>query len=627
MCGINGLFAYNRAAHAPDPAELRVTRDHMAPRGPDGAGDWWGAEGRVGFGHRRLAIVDLSERGHQPMASGDGRHVVTFNGEIYNYRALRAELEAEGVAFRSDSDTEILLHLYAREGAGMVRRLRGMFAFALWDGDRGGLLLARDPYGIKPLYVADDGWTFRFASSVKALIAGGRVDPAPDPAGVVGFAVFGSVPDPFTVHRAVRALPAGHTQWVDRAGPREAAPYHDVAEVLAAGAEAPLPAARHGERVREAVLESVEAHLLADVEVGVFLSAGVDSGALLGLMKEGGVARPRAITLTFAEYAGTAEDEGPLAAEVARTYGADHRARAVSRDEFVRELPAILAAMDQPSIDGVNTYFVAKAAREAGLKVALSGVGADELLAGYPSFREVPRAVAALRAFRALPGLGRAVRGLTGGLGVLKDRPKYRGLLEHGGTLEGAYLLRRALFLPFELEEVLAPDFVERGLERFDPLAHLRALSTPRPRSATAAVALLESAQYMRHQLLRDADWAGMAHSVEIRTPFVDSALLAAMAPVTAALGPAGGKALLARAPATPLPAAVAGRSKTGFTVPTGAWMREVMGGADDGMTRTKGLASRLFAGAVLSRFVPEAVRGPAAPPADPVEAPERLAA
>src|SRR5271166_1565115 len=241
MCGISGIFAYHAAATAPDEAELLATRDAMRARGPDGSAAWWSADRRCGLGHRRLAILDLSDRASQPMASADGNIVVTFNGEIYNYRALRAELEAEGVRFRTNSDTEALLHLYARHGALMVHRLRGMFAFAIWDEQRRELFLARDPYGIKPLYTANDGWTFRFASQVKALLAGGAVSRDPEPAGLVGFHLFGSVPEPFTLYREIRALPAGHSQWVDAAGPREPEPFAKLAAVFAEAAQSPDP--------------------------------------------------------------------------------------------------------------------------------------------------------------------------------------------------------------------------------------------------------------------------------------------------------------------------------------------------------------------------------------------------
>jgi len=217
MCGINGLYAYNLTASLPSEAELLATRDHMRARGPDGSGAWWNADRRLGLGHRRLSIQDLSDRASQPMHSADSRYVVTFNGEIYNYPALRDEMLAKGVAFRTTSDTELLLHLYQREGQQMVHRLRGMFAFAIWDNIERSLFLARDPYGIKPLYIANDGWTFRFANQVKPLLAGGKVSRDPEAAGIVGFHIWGSVPEPFTLYREIRRLPAGHTQTINAA--------------------------------------------------------------------------------------------------------------------------------------------------------------------------------------------------------------------------------------------------------------------------------------------------------------------------------------------------------------------------------------------------------------------------
>lgn len=593
MCGINGLFAYNAAASAPSERELLASRDQMAPRGPDGAGTWWSADHRCGLAHRRLAIQDLSERAAQPMTSDDGALVVTFNGEIYNFPALKRELEAKGRRFRTNADTEALLHLYALYGPDMVNHLRGMFALAIWDQARGGLFLARDPYGIKPLYYANDGWTFRFSSQVKSLLAGGQVSRDPEPAGAVGFFLFGSVPEPFSLYRDIRALPAGCSQWVDAAGPREPKPYFNIAQVLASAKPTPPPTS-----VRDAVLDSVAAHLLADVEVGVFLSAGIDSGAMLGLMRDAGQSRIRAITLGFDEFVGTNEDEVPLAAEVARLYGAQHVVRRVGEAEFVADLPTILEAMDQPSIDGVNTWFVSKAAREAGLKVALSGVGGDELLAGYPSFRDVPRWARWMRLPTSVPGLGRGVRTLTARLApaLAARQPKSLGMAEYGGSYAGAYLLRRALFLPFELDTVLDRAIIDLGLERLRPLARLSALLQPDPGSAGARVTALESGAYMRNQLLRDADWAGMAHSLEIRTPLVDSELLRALAPLTHSLKPGEGKALLAVAPQTPLPDTVAARAKTGFVVPTAAWRARQVGDA-----ASKGAVSRLWAKEVLA--------------------------
>jgi asparagine synthase (glutamine-hydrolysing) len=530
------------------------------------------------------------------MASGDGRYVVTFNGEIYNYPSLRRELEAEGAVFRTTSDTEALLHLFARDGSAMVHRLRGMYAFAIWDNSERRLFLARDPYGIKPLYTANDGWTFRFASQVKALVAGGQVSHDPEPAGLVGFHLFGSVPEPFTFYREIRALPAGHSQWVDAAGPREPAAFANLAAILADGTRKAVPASELHERVRDGVSDSVRAHLLADVEVGIFLSAGVDSGSLLGLMRDAGQSNVRAITLAFEEFANSPEDEAPLATLVAQHYGASHTVRRVGKKEFDDDLPAIFEAMDQPSIDGVNNWFVSKAAKEAGLKVALSGLGGDELLAGYPSFVDVPRWRRRFGPLAAVPGLGRMARRLALMFAprFAGANPKALGLFEHASSWAGAYLLRRALFLPHELTQVMDADVVREGLRRLRPLKRLSASLAPDPGSDVARIAVLESTQYMRNQLLRDADWAGMAHGVEIRVPLVDSMLLESLAPVIGQIKPGEGKVALAGAPSRPLPQEIVARAKTGFGVPTGAWARDTS--AVDGLRspgKSKGLTSR----------------------------------
>lgn len=602
MCAINGIFAYHHASSSVDQGELLRTRDRMAVRGPDGLGHWIAEDQRIGLGHRRLSIVDLSEAGAQPMFSADGSLVISFNGEIYNYPELRRELEAQGRTFRTNCDTEVLLHLYAMKGAEFVAGLRGMFAFAIWDNVRRSLFLARDPYGIKPLYTANDGWTFRFASQVKALVASGGVSTDPEAAGIVGFHLWGSVPEPFTLYRGIRALPAGCTQWVDAAGPREPLPYASLSKVLAEGERLDVNPHELQEIVGNGLRESVSAHLLADVDVGIFLSSGVDSAAVLGLMRDAGRTKVKAITLAFEEFTGTSEDESPIAGGIARLYSAEHVVRRVARSEFLRDLPSILTAMDQPSIDGVNTWFVSKAAREAGLKVALSGLGGDELLAGYPSFKQIPRWVRRMRVPAAIPGLGVLARNAGSLLRLDGATPKRLGLVEFGGTYPGAYFLRRALFLPFELEAQLDPSLLEDGLRRLRPLRRIAETAlAPLPRSVVGRVVALESACYMRNQLLRDTDWAGMAHSLEIRTPLVDFKLLNTIAPVIPHLTSGLGKRLIAGAPSKPLPEAIVERPKTGFGVPTERWMTFA---SHSRPTSNKGRASRAWAGLVSKSLI-----------------------
>jgi asparagine synthase (glutamine-hydrolysing) len=577
MCGIAGIYAYHPAADNVDRAELTRIRDHMAARGPDGSGAWFSQNGRVGFGHRRLSIIDLSDRGAQPMESADGKLIITFNGEIYNYRTLRTELEAEGYIFRTQSDTEVLLHLYAARGAAMVNDLRGMFAFGIWDREKGGLLLARDPYGIKPLYYADDGRTLRFASQVKALIAGAKVSRDPEPAGWVGFHIFGSVPEPFTIYRAIHLLPAGSTIWVDSQGVTEPVPYFRISETYqSAEHDRPvLSASELHERIRTALFDSVRHHMVADVPVGVFLSSGLDSGALLGLMRDVAQQDIQAITLTYDEYKNSHEDEAPLAAKCAAQYGSKHTIRVVQEQEFHDDLPRIFEAMDQPTIDGINTWFVSKAARELGLKAAISGLGGDELFGGYPSFRDIPRWVRMWAIPSRIPLLGDAFRYFAAASGLASVlNPKVAGLLKFSGSFAGAYLLRRGLFMPWELGSLMDKDIVSEGLRRLEPVRHINKVLEPMPRTNFAKVASLEASLYMRNQLLRDADWASMAHSLEIRVPLVDAHLLRAVAPVVTALPIGAGKRNLAASPRLPLPADVVDRPKTGFGTPVKDWLQ-----------------------------------------------------
>lgn len=580
MCGVAAIFAYHSAAPAVDRDELRRIRDHMVRRGPDGKGEWFSGNGRVALGHRRLSIIDLTERGAQPMASADGKCVVSFNGEIYNHKELRRKLEAAGRRFRSNCDTEVLLHLYAEKGDAMVQDLRGMFAFALWDADRGAMLLARDPYGVKPLYYADDGWTVRVASQVKALHAGGAVSRISEPAGLVGFLLFGSVPEPFTTYQEIRALPAGGLISIGELGPSAPKKWCDITRVFhdAAKNRRQLSAPEVQRTVREGLLDSVRHHLVADVPVGAFLSAGIDSATLVGLASELTGNDLRTITLAFEEFRGGHFDEAPLAQRTAGRYGTQHTTHVVTQREFEDDLPAFLAAMDQPSIDGVNTWFVSKAAAAAGLKVALSGLGGDELFGGYPSFRDVPRWVRRMAVPSRVPLFGDLFR-LTAASVVRafsSQSPKIAGLVKYGGSYPGAYLLRRGLFMPWELSSLVNKEIAREGLRRLKPLQYIGRAIQPDPELPFARIAAMESCLYMRNQLLRDADWASMAHSLEVRTPLVDAKLLRAVAPALMAHDTSNAKSLMANSPEAPLDPATRNRAKTGFTVPIEGWLGHV---------------------------------------------------
>lgn len=568
MCGLVAVYSYRVGGHLVSPGELLKMREAMISRGPDGAGLWVDESSKVGLAHRRLAILDLTENGSQPMATPDGRLRIVFNGEIYNYLELRSDLEKRRHSFRSNSDTEVLLYAYREYGESMVEHLRGMFSFVIWDEERRGVFLARDHFGIKPLYYHDDGETLRVASQVKALLAGGGIDEQPEPAGHVGFFLWGCVPEPYTLYRNLFALPAGHSLWVDHRGPRELRKYFDVAEELGRETAAKADAA---DILREALRDSVSHHLIADVPVGVFLSSGLDSTTLMALASEE-INQLHAVTLGFDEYRESRADEVPLARKAAAHYGCIHHVSSISRHDFEEELPTILRAMDQPSIDGVNTYFVARAARRAGLKVAISGLGGDELLGGYPSFSQIPKVVSRIGPFSLIPGMGRLMRVVSAPVMKKNMSPKYASLFEYGGSYGGAYLLRRGLFMPWELPNFIDGEVVREGWAKLQPVMRLEEWLKPIG-SPYAKVAAMEMSMYMRNMLLRDSDWAGMAHSLEIRLPFVDTTLFRALAPCLSDPFEKPAKPLLAGVPNRPLPDEILNRPKTGFSIPVREWV------------------------------------------------------
>lgn len=581
MCGIAGMVRLERGAPAPRPEELGRISAALARRGPDGEGEWRSPSGAAALAHRRLAILDPSPAGAQPMVSRDGRHAIVFNGEIYDFRRHRAGLEGEGFELATASDTEVLLHLVARRGPAVLSSLRGMYAFALWDERAGELVLARDPYGIRPLYYSIGGGWLRFASQVRALEAGGAIPDEIDREAVAGFLCWGAVPEPRTIRRAVRSLPAGHVLRASvEGGVRiEPTPFRRAVEASA--------------DFGAAVVDSVRDHLVSDVPVAVFLSAGLDSSLIAAVARRELAEPPTALTLAIAETRGTPADEVPLACATAARLGLPHVVREVGADDVRALLPEILAAMDQPSIDGFNTFLIARLAKESGFKVALSGLGGDELLGGYPSFRDVPLWHRRARALGRLPGLAALWPSLA--RLAAPSKPKLAGLLEHGRSIAGAYFLRRGLHLPREL-----------GANGYDPVLDAWEAMGESILGAVSglledpwhAVHRLESNVYLRRQLLRDADWAGLGQGVEIRVPFVDARLRLTAEAAGFAPARAGGKAALVRAVAPELPAALFERRKTGFHLPVADWLEPAAGGS-----RPVGDQSRRLAIRVLESF------------------------
>lgn len=551
-------------------------------RGPDGAGvevvyqD--GALGAV-LSHTRLAVLDLSPAGTQPMHDPATGNWITFNGEVYNFRELRASLPEPPGGWRSRTDTEVVLQAYAAWGHDCLRRLRGMFAFALWDATRQKLLLARDRLGIKPLYYFASDDFFLFASEVRALLASGLVPRDLDLVALGQYLAYQCVPGPRTLVQGVRALPPGSWLGVGADGRVTQGRYWDLLADAAPEARAASPATAR-QRVGELLREAVALHLVSDVPVGVFLSGGIDSTALAALVREAGQT-PRTFTVVFPqrEY-----DESACARLAASRFGAEHAELRLDEAEALAWVPEALAAMDRPSGDGVNTYLVARAVRQAGIKVALSGLGGDELFGGYPSFVRLGRLAPAFRLWGKAPAaLRSAVARAVEALGRSSiPAAKAAAMLAGDGSLAALYPVTRQVLSLVQRRALLAPAVLEALNGAPDPYVALLRRCSSQPaaeRSAPSALALLSYAEartYMHDLLLSDTDQMAMAHGLEARVPFLDHVLASYVVGLPDRLKRSSDtpKRLLVEALDGLLPEEVVRRRKHGFTLPFDVWMR-----------------------------------------------------
>jgi asparagine synthase (glutamine-hydrolysing) len=570
VCGIYGYVGPEAALASPEVLETAIQA--LWHRGPDDRGTFRDTTGSIvcGLAHTRLSIIDLSPGGHQPRTTSDGRYTITYNGEVFNYVEIREALAADGVSFDSACDTEVVLKAYVRWGAECLSRFRGMFAFAIWDARERALFLARDRLGIKPLYYTErPGGGLAFASEVRALLATGAAERKLSRSAIASYFAFGAVSGPDAIIDGVRSLPPGHTLEL-RNGRAILRRYWQIPLVRA-------PQATFDDEVREIrplLKEAVRLRLVADVPVGVFLSGGIDSSVLVALATDPGAPPLHTFTVTFDEERFS---EAPYAAEVARRYSCTHRQVHLPADRAAREIDSAIGALDQPSSDGVNTYFVSKAAREAGLTVALSGLGGDELFAGYSYFRFFAGALRAGRTIASFPPfLGKAF----GALDRLPLAPhqlrKFGALLATAGKPDAAYAVLRAMFTLEQREQFLNPDFtgqpITEGVYVPDGLREGLASGELDPINAYSA---LELTNYLKNTLLRDSDAMSMAHSLEVRVPFLDHLLVEKVLRVAGhlKLSDTDKKPLLTAA-VPGLPRDIMSRTKMGFTLPFETWFR-----------------------------------------------------
>ncbi|MGA7401457.1 MAG: asparagine synthase (glutamine-hydrolyzing) [Candidatus Sulfotelmatobacter sp.] len=586
MCGIVGIIARNARVDA--EVLERATRS-LTHRGPDDGGtiilhDSASEDVEIGMGNRRLAILDLSPLGHQPMHDPATGNWMVYNGEVYNFREVRGKLERAGQDFRSHSDTEVILKAYAHWGEKCLDEFRGMFAFAIWDAQQHRLFAARDPMGIKPLYYYQSDHYFLFSSEVRALLGTGLVPRRIDPTGLVSYLTFGSLYDPNTLIDGVRALPAGHHLTWDngRVNPTQ---YGDLVdpEIARSSGYAHAVDSQHRceleTQVAEMLDESVRMQLVSDVPVGVFLSGGIDSSALVGILSRNGV-KPSTFSIVFreADYS-----EAEYSRAVAHQFRTDHHEIMVSQADVFTAIEPAMHAMDLPTVDGINTFFVSEKTRAAGVKVALSGLGGDEIFAGYSSFRTVPRMERFADAWQRMPG---AVRGpltsiFTALAPATDQNRKLAALALNGTRLIHPYFLSRMLFTPDQLHELVLLAEGKTGFAAFacseKPL--IENLARTQSLDPINRVSYLEARCYMLNTLLRDSDVMSMAHGLEVRVPLIDHQLAQRVLalPGSWKLDSRTPKPLLVKALRGELPDQVVHRTKRGFTLPFEHWLRDAL--------------------------------------------------
>ena len=590
MCGICGVIGIQRSELAEE-----ITRRMMGAlshRGPDEEGILVAPSAALGM--TRLSIIDLPG-GHQPVFNETGNVAVVFNGEIYNFPQLRKTLESRGHAFRTHSDTEVIVHAYEEWGEQCSRELRGMFAIAIWDARSSGtsgeaarraqIFLARDRLGIKPLYYAVADGAMLFSSEVRSLLASGKFQPRLSPDSLEAYLTFGSVAEPCTLVEGVFSVPPGHClAFPADAPPAKPSPkpywvYSDV--VLQPDGPKPKNFQQAAKLLRPLLEETVRDHLIADVPLGVFLSSGLDSTSLVALGSRF-QSDLHTFTVVFPEQRFS---EAKVSRETAKRFKTRHQEILLAPETLVAQLEDAVKSLDQPTMDGLNTYFVSRAARQGGLKVALSGLGSDEIFGGYSTFVSAPRAefVAGLgrwipSPFRRLTA-GAAVR-IAAGDGVRKAAAAWRSPKD----FPHAYYFTRLLFTPTRVRRLLAPYFESGEYSRshenpWRARMHETARQARRLDTFTS-ISCFELQSYMVNTLLRDTDSASMANSLEVRVPFLDHRLVEFVGrlPKHAKYTPDVPKSLLVEALSDLLPDEVVGQSKRTFTLPWDVWLRGPLG-------------------------------------------------
>ena len=566
MCGFIASFGFEFKKD-----DFKDALEHLARRGPDSEGIW--SDKDIFLGSRRLAIFDLNIRSNQPMISLCDRYVIVFNGSIYNYKELRNYLISKNIKLKTQSDTEVLLELYSLEGNKMLNKLKGMFAFVIWDKKNKELFAARDPYGIKPLYIGLNDNGVILASQVKTIISTKFIDQEEDLYSQFSFYNFGFVIEPRTWFKNIKSLKPGffikvkdpnniiekswynfNKNWINADDPRS-----KKEKILK-------------EKIIKSITNSVERHLISDVPIGIFLSSGVDSSLLAGIASQKTKKKIKAITVSFEEFENSDYNEISKAKKIAKRFGLEHHIFKVTKEDFKKDLPHILKAMDQPTIDGINVWYASKAAAKLNLKVVFSGLGGDELFFGYNHFKTIPLLFKLNNYINKIPILSKLYTLVFKIISKIRRDKRIKAVTKSDSILD-LFILKRTIIPSSEIVKnkvflkEISKGFYEKTFNKHENHLFL---------NKKIFLSNLESIYYLRNQLLRDSDWASMYHGVELRTPLVDITLLEDLSDVMLGYSNYSDKKVIKSSFSNILTRELNSKKKIGFQTPVKEWIKAI---------------------------------------------------
>ena len=573
MCGISGIYNFSNRNLDSKKIINKIIKLQTS-RGPDGNGIWESSCKKITFGHNRLSIIDLSKKADQPFISNDKNLIITFNGEIYNYLELKENLQKKKVIFKSNSDTEVILESYKFWGLDFLKKLRGMYSFAIWDNKNKKLLIARDPFGIKPLYYTIFDGVVYFASQIKSLLSIENLKFEYCDAGIVSYYLWGNVQEPFTIYKNIKSINRGCCLIIENNGIQKSFNYADIKDSILNVNEVRFKNENSKlDYLKDIIYETVNYHQVSDVPRTLMLSAGIDSNLILASISNLNKKNCSALTLDF-NYKGD-DDETLLAKESANLNEIKHQIINLSDDEFFMLINDFFKSMDSPTNDGFNNYIISYLAKKNDTKIIISGIGGDEFLAGYPSFNIIPKINMCMKLIPESKILKSLINNkLFLFLKKRKMKTKYSGILDYGRNISSAFLLVRSLFLPNEINELIDHKSFKNGYEELD-IENALNKDIDEIKDTRLSIMYLEIKYYLCSKLLRDADWASMANSIELRTPFVDWSFFNKLIPLIKN-DKSTNKEMAVNSMNDKLPKNIINRKKTGFVIPHNLYLQRL---------------------------------------------------